>query len=158
MNEEMVRRELVNALAGRYAHPDPEDVLAGIDAATAGRRPAGAPHGIAEELGHIVYWLEVSVDWLSGIEPDEPSPDAAWPVPAGAIAEPDWDDLRRRYAEGIARVRAIAAEEDLAVELPGVPDVPRLNAILVQAAHQSWHLGQIVLLRKFLEAEDRSAG
>lgn len=150
MDEKTLARSIEVALTGRQAHPDPVEFLADVDAETAGRRPPGAPHGIAELVGHVVWWLELTVAWLEGVEPADPAPGETWPVPPGAIADADWAEWRRRFATGLAKLRSIAERGNLDSDLPGLPDVPCLDAFLVQATHQSWHLGQAMLLTRLL--------
>ena len=60
-------RELENVLVGDSAHARPATILEGFDSDAAHRPVAGAPRTIYEELWHIAFWQQVTLDWVRGI-------------------------------------------------------------------------------------------
>jgi uncharacterized damage-inducible protein DinB len=148
--------ELVAALTREAAHLAPASILEGLDETTVHREIAGAPHTIYQELWHICFWLQMSLDWIGGIErgyPERPS-DA---FPGGAETEREsWEELRQRFFRGIEQAAAIAGDStrlDLGVRCPSRPGNPvRTMSVEEQlvslAAHDAYHFGRIVLLRQ----------
>jgi uncharacterized damage-inducible protein DinB len=151
MRRRKVIRALEFALEGKQAHPGPSSSLEGLDAETAGTRPDGWPHGIHEILGHIVWWQDLSLRWLAGESVVPPStPEEAWPVGPGGSET--WEATAARFREGLERAREAALAEDLEAPMPVLPETTRLECLHVLAAHNSYHLGQIVMLRRLLGA------
>jgi len=60
--------ELEQVLAGESAHSAPATILESLPGELAHRAVSGAPHTIYEELWHIVFWQQVTLDWILSIE------------------------------------------------------------------------------------------
>ena len=83
--------ELEQVLIGDSAAAPPAHILEGIESDLAHRVTVGAPHTIYQELWHITFWQQVTLDWVNGIETPFPvHPSAGFPPDVG---EP-WDQLR----------------------------------------------------------------
>ena len=153
----MKMNELQQALIGDSAAAPPAHILEGLPGDLAHRAIEGAPHTIYQELWHIAFWQQVTLDWVNGIEtpfPDRPS--AGFP-PDGN--EP-WDQLRERFFQGIQQAAAVAGDQkrlDQSVRCPSRPGNPvRIMSVREQleslAAHNAYHFGRIVLLRQLCGA------
>jgi hypothetical protein len=59
--------ELAQALTAESAHAAPEHILEALPEELAKRPVYGAPHTIYEELWHMVFWQQMTLDWISGI-------------------------------------------------------------------------------------------
>jgi hypothetical protein len=59
---------LVQALIGESAAAPPAHILEGLPSEFAHRAVAFAPHTIYDELWHIAFWQQVTLDWVTGIE------------------------------------------------------------------------------------------
>jgi uncharacterized damage-inducible protein DinB len=148
--------ELVDVLAGDSAHTPPAIILEDLTSDVAHRGIPGSPRTIYEELWHIAFWQQVTLDWIRGIE-------TAYPVHASAgfpttadIAIEDWDQLRQRFF-ATNKEAAAAAEDtsrlDVEVNCPSRPGMPvRVMTVREQleslGAHNAYHFGRIVLLRQ----------
>jgi hypothetical protein len=152
MSEAAIRKHLVELLHGRGAHVPFEQALAGIPEERRGVTPPQAGSSPWQQLEHLrlAQWdiLEFSRDpshvspqWPEGYWPATPSPPAgAWQqsvdqflADRGAMVELVSDpqaDLYRPFAHGTGQTL--------------------LREALVLAAHNSYHVGQIVLLRRLL--------
>ncbi len=151
MKKNTVTTSLDLALTGQFAHPDPIAAVSSLSVEAAGRRPEGAPRTVHEIVGHLVYWQAVTLDWIDGKEPEMPSdPEVPWP--AGPVPESleAWEAQVERFAEGIQHARRITAEGDLEAPMAGMEEATVLGTLQVMASHNSYHLGQIVLLRRLL--------
>jgi uncharacterized damage-inducible protein DinB len=149
--------ELQQALIGDSAAASPAHILEGLPSDLAHRGIQGAPHTIYQELWHITFWQQVTLDWVSGIETPFPAhPSAVFPADE---SEP-WDQLRQRFFQGIQQAAATAGDGkrlEQAVRCPSRPGNPvRIMSVREQleslAAHNAYHFGRVVLLRQLCGA------
>lgn len=152
--------ELAQALIGdSYAAP-PAHIIEGLNDEIVHRRMPNVPHTIYEELWHIAFWQQVTLDWVQGIKTPFPAkPSDGFPSEIQAASE-DWERLRTRFL-GDAELAAVFARDkdklDQLIRCPSRPGTPvRVMSIGDQltslAAHNAYHLGRIVLLRQILQA------
>ena len=147
---EVLRDALLRALSGKGAHVEAEKILHGLDWERAGARSEGSPHTASEIVNHLAFWQEHALAWLAGEKPPTPAHDAeSWPGPERPADAAAWEAAAARFAAGLDRLRRHAAEDDLAARR-GPKTV--LYILLIVAAHNSYHLGQVVLLRQQLGA------
>jgi len=155
MNEKSLREQLAKFLGWHEAHLDWPEALAGFPARLRGVRPQGAAHSAWELLEHarLAQWdiLEfsrnpkhVSPDFPVGYWPKTPAPPnaAAWGKSVKAFLRD-----RRAMQKFIAN-----RNTDLFVAIPHGSGQTILREALLAADHNSYHLGQIVLLRRLLGA------
>jgi uncharacterized damage-inducible protein DinB len=149
----MSKRALTELLRGRGAHADPIACVEDISAEVAARQIAGFPHSIGQLVFHLNYWMSYDLRRARGERPPYPEHNAeSFPVaPSPANAE-EWDRLRRDFAWFLAEHARLAesprATTDRHNELAGT-----LEAILWQTvAHNSYHMGQIAMIRRALGA------
>lgn len=146
-------RTLGHALRGEGAHVEVLAALDGMSWRLAGERPPGAPHTIYQILNHLIYWQDVFIQRLTGAHaPPPPHAAAGWPGTAAPAAEVEWLGAVRRFSEGLACVQALVSVDTLDEALPNWNHRTRAEAIAGTASHNSYHLGQIVLLRRMLGA------
>jgi uncharacterized damage-inducible protein DinB len=151
--------ELEKVLSGDSAAAPPAFILEGIPEEMARRRIGLSPHTIFQELWHITFWQQVSLDWVHGIETPFPAHASAG-FPSEADLSEDWDQLRQRFFEGndeAARVARAFNRLNVLINCPARPGVPtRTMTVREQlvslAAHNHYHFGRIVLLRQLLGA------
>jgi uncharacterized damage-inducible protein DinB len=153
-------RELVY---GKGAHVDPVACVEDISAELAARTVGGYPHSIWQIVDHMNYWMEYDLGKIAG--ENRPYPDKAiesWPAHPSrgaenqAAAEEQWKATTRRFTTLLAQLARFAesdaAELERKVQNVGSPKSPRestVHAMLWQiAAHNSYHAGQIALLRR----------
>lgn len=152
--------ELVEALVGESYAARPANIIEGVSEALAHRRVPGAAHTLYEELWHIAFWQEISLNWISGVNTPFPErPEWAFPDEAQSTAEA-WDAVRERFlrtAQQAAAVAGDAAQLDAAIQCPSRPGEPARtmsvrDQLISMAAHNAYHLGRMVLLRQMLGA------
>lgn len=150
--------ELEEVLFGESYAAAPSHILEGLTNDLAHRTPPGAPHSIYEELWHIVFWQQVTLDWIEGIETPFPaSPRDGFPTVLDAERE-YWEQLYRRFFEGAEQAATAARNTDRLdqpVRCPSRPGQPtRIMSVRDQleslGAHNAYHFGRIVLLRQLL--------
>lgn len=154
-----ILRELVY---GRGAHVDPIACVEDISAELAARSVADYPHSILQIVEHMNYWMEYDLGKVAG--ESRPYPEKAiesWPAhpsPAGEDGGTyeQWLVATRRFVDLLARVARLA-ESDAAELARNVQCLgpgqsrreSRVHAVLWQiVVHNSYHTGQIALLRR----------
>jgi uncharacterized damage-inducible protein DinB len=152
--------ELEQVIIGDSAAAPPAHILEGVERDLAHRALDGAPHTIYEELWHITFWQQITLDWVNGIETPFPvRPADGFPNDRDAGLEP-WDQLCLRFFRGNQEAAAVAADEERleqSIRCPSRPGSPvRIMSVREQleslAAHNAYHFGRIVLLRQLYRA------
>ena len=157
--------ELEQALIGWSAAAPPSHILEGLDAELAARKIAGAPRTIYEEVWHLAFWQQVSIDWFNEVVTPCPDHDyQGFPTEADTSRE-SWEELRKRFLAGAEEAAAIARDEALlkkTVRCPSPKDPARTMTVEDQmislAAHNHYHLGRVVLLRQIEGAWPPASG
>jgi len=146
----MLERLVDTALEGRGSHVPTETVFDGLDWRLAGRQPAGSPLTIWQLLNHMIYWQDFGLSLLHGVEPEAP-PHASdsWPGGLAPESEQAWLDAVARFRTGLAESRREGQHDP---EAPTVtrPDRTRAERLMSTASHNSYHAGQVALLRRML--------
>jgi len=142
---------LPQLLTGEGAHAKARSILEAIELKQLGVRPDVAPHSIYEELWHAVYWQDLFLDAMAGGERVTP-PHASdtWPKRQAPEDLKEARELVRSFLEGINKAVTYASStEDLDKKARGGKSTVRslLESLL---AHNSYHLGRIVLLRQLI--------
>ncbi len=149
-----MRQHLVNLLTGGHAHADFETAIRNIPPALRGKRPKGAAHSPWEVLEHlrIAQWdiLEFS---------RESTPQVAGlagrllarrtPAPPDAKA---WDKSVRAFRRDLKAMCELVADPstDLYARIPHGDGQTILREALLVADHNSYHLGELILVRRLL--------
>lgn len=152
--------ELEEVLIGESYAAAPAKILDGLNDEVAHRVPPGAPHSIYEEVWHMAFWQQITLDWIGGTETPYPaSPLDGFPTVLDAERE-TWRELRHRFLRGAeqgAAAAAAIARLEVPVRCPSRPGQPvRIMSVRDQleslGAHNAYHLGRVVLLRQLLAA------
>jgi uncharacterized damage-inducible protein DinB len=152
--------ELEQVLIGDSAAAPPARILEAVTNDLAHRVIEGAPHTIYQELWHITFWQQVTLDWVNGIETPFPAhPSAGFPNQQDTDLEP-WSELCRRFFEGNLQAAIAAADENRLGKPVRCPSRPghsvRIMSVREQleslGAHNAYHFGRIVLLRQLCRA------
>lgn len=161
---EIGMNELAQALIGDSYAAQPEHIIEGLSDELVHRRMPNTPHTIYEELWHMAFWQQVTLDWVQGIETPFPAkPSDGFPSQSGSASEAvseTWDQLRQRFLQTGERAAAIAEDIcrlDEPIRCPSRPCFPvRIMSVRDQlislASHNAYHLGRIVLLRQLNQA------
>lgn len=149
MNElERIQDQLERAYRGEAWHgPCLDELLDGVDAETASRRPIVDAHTIEELVRHIIVWEDEGVARLSGAGSEELPPERDWPG-----GEHAWPAVVEELGRSHGRLMdAIGSLDPSRLDEPvyGSPGtVYYLLHGIVQ--HNLYHAGQVALLKKLL--------
>lgn len=146
----MLEKTIGNALSGKGSHVATKTLCAGLGWKAAGARPEGVPHSVFQLLNHMSYWQEWVAKWLDGGNPPVPKhAPGGWPGSVGPANAAEWQRAVRGFRNGLAKLDRQSREADL---LTTRGKHSRLGMLQAIASHNSYHAGQIVVLRQILGA------
>jgi uncharacterized damage-inducible protein DinB len=157
----MSSRALTELLRGKGTHADPLACVEDLPAELAGRQVAGFPHSIGQLVFHMNYWMDYELRRIRGERPAYPEHAAgSWPSAASPADAQEWDRLRKYLASLLAEFAALAnsSPEEMQRQIETAHEGDKkvagtLEAVLWQmVAHNSYHVGQIAMLRRSLTA------
>jgi uncharacterized damage-inducible protein DinB len=164
----MPERALIELLYGKGAHANSIECIEGLTAALASRQITGFPHSIWQLVFHLNYWIDYDLRRIRGGSPAYPAhADESWPRRPAPADEMEWKQAVATFSALIREVELLANStgEELQQEVEATHDAHRrisssMLAVLWQTVvHNSYHLGQIALLRRTLGAwPPRSGG
>lgn len=152
--QNVLRSALRELLDGKSAHIDLETVIKAFPINEINTQVPHAPYTAWELLEHmrLAQWdiLEFSRD-AAHVSPD--FPEGYWNR-STASAE-DWRRSTEQILNDLRAIRDLAADEstNLFAEIPHGSGQTFLREVLLAADHNAYHLGQLMLLRKMLEAQ-----
>ena len=156
---------LRDLIYGKGAHVNPVACVEDISAELASRRFAGYPHSIWQIVLHMNYWMEWESSKIAGQNPvlpehvieswpahAEPADESQW-----AAARSQWQVARQGLVDDLAGLASLADSDSATLDRT-VSDVDpqkrdsrpsTVRALLwMIAVHNSYHAGQIALLRR----------
>lgn len=150
-----LREHLLHLLKGGNAHANFDSAVKGLPVELRGKRPKGSPYSPWELLEHLrlAQWdiLEFSRDanhqspkWPEGYWPKTPAPPTA-----GA-----WAKSVKQFRQDLNAMCALVEDPstDLFARIPHGDGQTILREALLVADHNSYHLGQLVVVRRLLGA------
>jgi uncharacterized damage-inducible protein DinB len=167
MAETVSQRTLIELLYGKGAHANPIASVHGIPSDLASRRLQGYPHSIFQILFHMNFWMEYELRRIRQEDPPYPSRAAeSWPSDLSPVTDREWKQAEARFVALIGELSAFARSdpEFLNREVKATHAVhsqqsSSVLAVLWQTAvHNSYHIGQIVLLRRLLNSWPEQVG
>jgi len=150
-----LQQHVLNLLDFKGAHLSFDEAVRGLAPEFRGKKIKGAPHTIWQLVEHmrIAQWdiLEFSRN-ANHVSPK--FPEGYWPPAAAPSSDGAWKKniaAFRSDLEEMKRLVAEAEEEELYAQIPHGEGQTLLREALLVADHNSYHLGQVVMLRKLLE-------
>jgi len=137
------------------AHLDLETALKDFPVELRGAKPSGAPYSAWQLLEHMRIAQEDILDFSRNPNYKEKKwPDDYWPANAAPPNDHAWAKSIQQFDADLHQLQELVADtkNDLLLKLPHGTGQTLLREALLVADHNSYHLGQLVLLRKMLEA------
>jgi hypothetical protein len=150
-----LRSQLVEFLRGGQAHADVKLVVDDFPVKARGAVPKGAEHSAWQELEHIRLALHDLLDFSTNSNYVQPQwPADYWPKEAAPASGKAWDASVRAVKKDLADFEKLVTnpKSNLYATIPWGDGQTLLREVLVAGQHTSYHLGQIVLLRRLLGA------
>lgn len=163
----MPERALVELLQGKGAHVSPVDCVEDLSAELAARQASGIPYSIGQIVFHMNYWMNYELSRIRGERPEYPKhASASWAEPPSPRDSDDWDLLLGSFSRLLEECKKLAQSTPAELQRPIEPVQPgetklagSLSAVLWQmVAHNSYHTGQIALIRRAYGAWPPPAG
>lgn len=151
MSDAHIRQQLVNALVLRQAHLGFETAVADFPSAHYNTRIPNADYSVWHLLEHLRITQADILDYI-----ENPNyqylkwPEAYWPAPTEAADETRWRATIEAFETDRAALVDIVKDpaRDLCAQIPhGQAGHSILREILVIAAHNSYHIGELGSLR-----------
>ncbi len=154
-NLQAALKHLLELLSGGGAHVSFDEAVAGIPARLRGTKPSGAPHTAWQLLEHlrIAQWdiLEFSRN------PKHASPEwpaGYWPATEAPPDAQAWDKSARAFRRDLEAMKKLVASPStkLFERIPHGDGQTVFREALLVADHNAYHIGQLVLVRRLLQA------
>lgn len=155
----MPNRVFDELLHAKGAHADPVACIEDISAEFAGKTITGCPHSIWQLVSHMNFWMDYEIKRVTGVAPPYPEHAAlSWPQKSLPESEKQWSEAVATFTALLQALSKLAQSppEVLAGEVkPAHPGHTKIassvQSILWQTlVHNSYHVGQIALLRRAL--------
>lgn len=144
--EKMIRK----ALTGKDSHVEVKKILEGLDWEKVGAHPEGPDHSIFQQLNHMSYWMDWVVRWLDREDPPIPEhASGSWPGAVEPENSRDWERALGHFKQELEGLDRRIGRADL---FSTSGEKSRLEMLQIISAHNSYHLGQVVLMRQILGA------
>jgi hypothetical protein len=154
-DDKALREQLVKLLKGGEAHADFQHATEDFPAELRGKTPKWAEHSPWQLLEHLriaqadILEFSTSADYKEKEWPKDYWPEGEEPPDPKA-----WDRSIFGFCEGLKAMCALVEDPktDLNAKIPHGTGQTILREALLVADHNSYHLGQMVLLRRLLGA------
>jgi hypothetical protein len=159
-DDSALRSHVIDLLEGGNAHIVFDDVLKDFPVDRAGIRPRGAPHSAWELLEHLRIAQEDILKFSDGPEGyvELRWPHDYWPSSPAPASAQDGNRSVNSVREDLTRFLQLLQNtgRDLFEPFPWGSGQTLLREALLIADHNSYHLGQLMLVRRLLENTQES--
>ncbi|HEX4166497.1 MAG TPA: DinB family protein [Bryobacteraceae bacterium] len=150
-NLETLRKQLVSALDGGESHATFEDAVKDFKPDMYGAKPAGVPHSAWELVDHMRIAQRDILDFSRNPEHKSPEfPKGYWPKTAAPPNNEAWENSVKALLQDRRELAALLEKEDLFAAFAHGDGQTLLREALVAANHNSYHLGQLIFLKRIL--------
>jgi uncharacterized damage-inducible protein DinB len=163
----MSERTLIELLYGKAAHANPIACVEDISAELAARTIDGFPHSIWQLVSHMNYWMDYELKRIRGEAPPYPEHAAGSWLPGSApSSEAHWTEAVSSFRDLLGKLTELAQSDSGVLSREVKPAHPKqeqqsssVSAVLWQTmAHNSYHVGQIAVIRRCLGVWPPRAG
>jgi uncharacterized damage-inducible protein DinB len=156
---------LVELLYGKHAHSDSR-ICVNVSGDVAVKMPDGFSHSIRQLVWHMNYWMEYELKRIDGHPAPYPEhASLSWPA-VEAIPQNEWQQEVALFGQLLDRLAGHAMSSAETLARPIAPNhgsetehASSLEAVLWQTlVHNSYHLGQVVVLRQAIGAWPPATG
>jgi hypothetical protein len=150
-----LRERLLRAMRGDESHITFESAVSDFPIERAGLRPDGAPHSAWQLLEHMRIAQHDLLEFSRNPKHKSPEwPDGYWPATQEPPDKGAWGASVKAFQRDSKTMEKLvsASSRDLYKPIEGGDGQTLLREALVLAAHNSYHLGQLLFLKKMLLA------
>jgi uncharacterized damage-inducible protein DinB len=153
MENKGLTEHLINLISKEQAHISLENALEGLKPENRTKKPQADSHSVWDELEHIRIAQEDILQYMINPNWKSPSwPDSYWPKGTDKVSEEDWKkSVDACITDREKLIQIIKDKGDKITDIiPHTKSHTYLREILIAAQHNSYHIAQIVVLRKML--------
>ncbi len=150
---ETLRTQLATAMSGRESHIDFDSAMKDFPAEARGAKPAGAPHSAWELVEHMRIAQHDILEFSRNSQHKSPKwPDEYWPKTAAPPDAKAWDAAVKSFGQDAREFSKLVedVQQDLFKPFAYGDGQTLLREALLVATHNSYHLGQLIFLKKML--------
>ncbi len=151
MDDKTLRRNLLELINGGIAYVPIEEALERVKPKNRNVRPSAAAHSIWEELEHMRITQEDILRYTLDPAWKSPTwPAGYWPAANIKLTPKMWASTLRRFFADMHGLKSMVNDPrlDLTTKIPHGEGRTYLRQILLATEHNTYHTGQIMLLRK----------
>ncbi len=155
MDEEKLREQLAVSLSGKGAHVSFEEAIKGFPIDLAGRRVTGLPHTAWQLLFHLWICQWDILEFVRDPSHESPAwPEGYWPKEAGPSPAAEWEKTVKKFRSDLKAMIELVRDRknDLTTAFPHGTGQNLVREALLVIDHNSYHLGQLVDVRRALKA------
>jgi uncharacterized damage-inducible protein DinB len=152
-DENALRAQLVKLLDFQEAHVGFDRAVKGIPARLRGKVPSGWEYSLWQLVEHLrIAQADILEFCLTASYKEKKWPDDYWPTSPAPRSPAVWTKAVAGYRRDRKAMQRLAAntKRDLFATIPHGTGQTYLREILLAADHASYHIGQIVALRRQL--------
>lgn len=155
MTHAALRQQLVRLLRWEDAHVGFEAAIRDLSPERRGERPEGSPYSAWEILEHLRLAQRDILDFCRNPDYVESKwPDDYWPASPAPPSDKAWEESIAAYLADRDDLCTLALDDglELTAMIPHGDGQTYLRELLLVADHAGYHVGQLVLLRRLMNA------
>jgi hypothetical protein len=149
----MLRKQLLDAIRGHQAHIEFRAAVGDFRPELQGKKPGGAPHSAWQLLEHLRIAQSDILEFSRNPKHESPNwPEGYWPSTEAPPNSQSWAESVAAFERDREQFMALVQDPklDLFQRFPYGEGQTLLREALLVASHNSYHLGQLVFLKKML--------
>jgi hypothetical protein len=154
-HEQSLRKHLVELLEGGSAHAKFDDVIKGLPAQLRGVKLANFPHTAWMLLEHLRLAQRDILEFSRNPKHVSPPwPSGYWPKTEAPPSVAAWNNSVQQFRRDLKAMQNLVANRktDLFARIPWSDGQTILREALLLADHNAYHLGQLLDVRRLLDA------
>lgn len=155
-SKDPLRQQLIHMLTKAEAHVDIGSALRDFPRELRASKPGGSPHTPWQLLEHLRIAQSDIVQFTLNPKHRSPKfPDGYWPKTDMPPDDRAWDKSVARILEDLDEMVSLVGDPkiDLMKKIPHGTGQTFVREALLLADHNSYHVGQIVMLRRIMEGK-----
>jgi DinB superfamily len=153
VESDALRKHLLDLLRGGNAHADFDKVMADFPSRQRGVKPPGSAYSAWQLLEHLRIAQGDILEFCRDAKHKSPPwPEGYWPKTEAPPGAASWNNSLRSFRADLKAMAKLVADKktDLFAKIPHGSGQTILREVLLVADHNSYHLGEMVLLRRIL--------
>ena len=149
---EQLREQIVKMLDWEDAHANFDAAVKAVPTGLRGAQPKGLPYSLWQLLEHIRICQRDILDFSRDPNYREMKFEEYWPATVAPPTQRAWDDSVANFRADLESLKQLAFDKDidLFAKIPHGTGQTYLRELLLVADHNTYHLGQMVAVRRLL--------